>query len=121
MSVRVLFVEDDETLFQLYLDAFTDDEQFFPNFVHDGKEAIDRIRDTAVDVIVTDLCMPHLDGMEMLRQMRGNGVDCPVIVVTGYPEMSSEEERVALGIRRLLKKPVSLNVLKREILSVAGT
>jgi CheY-like chemotaxis protein len=121
MAVRILFVEDNELLFQLYYDAFGEDERFFINFVRNGLEALDKIKSTPVDVIVTDIRMPEMGGEEMIRRMREEGVDAPLIITTGYPNDVPPGFVEEMTVARLFVKPVDLSELRDTILEVART
>ena len=117
MPAKLLIVEDDELLFRMYLDAFKNDRRFFVNFVRDGLEAVDKLKAGTVDVIVTDLCMPRMDGVALLRHLRAEGVKTPVLVVTGFPDTMGPDLRRELGVAELLLKPVDLAHLKERILA----
>jgi len=73
----------------------------------DGEMAFEYINTERPDVIVTDMKMPGKDGLDTIRELRGHGMDIPIIVATGYDEPFSEREAQELGISRILTKPVS--------------
>lgn len=120
MAIRILFVEDNELLFQLYYDAFGEDERFFINFVSNGLEALEKIKKTSVDIIVTDIRMPQMGGEEMIRRLREEGVDAPLIITTGYPNDVPPGFLEEMRVARLFVKPVDLGELRDTILEVAN-
>jgi CheY-like chemotaxis protein len=69
----------------------------------------------AFDLLITDLTMPDMDGIALAREARRLRPDLPVIVLTGRVLDASARELEALGIRRVLEKPVALEQLAREV------
>ena len=77
-----------------------------------GREAIDVILHTSFDVIVSDISMPELDGIQLLRTVRQRDLDVPVVLMTGSPDVSTAVEAVAHGAMQYLTKPVDVVELK---------
>ena len=80
-----------------------------------GKEAIKVLGATGVNLVVTDLRMPNMDGFELLAHMSGNYPDIPVIVMTAYGTPEIEERLQKMGTFHYLEKPLDLNVLADKI------
>lgn len=72
----------------------------------DGREAINVMEQHPFDVVLLDLRMPGLDGMEVLKTIKQRWPDSEVIVVTGYPSIESAKEAVRLGAFNYLTKPL---------------
>ena len=72
----------------------------------DGTAALSAMEKEAFDVILLDLRMPDLDGMDVLRTVKKRWPDCEVIVITGYPSIESAKEAVRLGAYNYLAKPL---------------
>jgi EAL domain-containing protein (putative c-di-GMP-specific phosphodiesterase class I) len=72
-----------------------------------GREALEKARATAFDVIVSDLSMPDMDGRTLLREIRAASLDVPVVFMTGNPDLRSAIEAVESGAFRYLVKPVA--------------
>jgi EAL domain-containing protein (putative c-di-GMP-specific phosphodiesterase class I)/ActR/RegA family two-component response regulator len=81
----------------------------------DGREAIARVGD-GFDVVVSDIQMPGLDGVQLLRRIRERDLDVPVVLVTGAPALDSAIRAVEYGALRYLAKPVA----PRELASIVG-
>ncbi|MFA0778744.1 MAG: hypothetical protein RJAPGHWK_000235 [Candidatus Fervidibacter sp.] len=81
-----------------------------------GLEALDRLQQERVDVLVTDLGMPYLNGLELVKRVRAANPSLPVILITGWGEAIHPEDREALGIFAVLTKPISLQTWQ-DILS----
>ncbi len=108
---RVLVVEDDEPLRR----AFARVLQRAGHEVltaADGREATRWVSEAAgLDVVVSDIHMPELNGMELLRIVREGNPDLPVILVTANPQLASAIEAVEHGAHKYLTKPVDLQAL----------
>jgi DNA-binding NtrC family response regulator len=72
----------------------------------DGASALQFMEEQAFDVILLDLRMPDLDGMEVLRTVKIRWPDSEVVVITGYPSIESAKEAVRLGAHNYLAKPL---------------
>ena len=70
------------------------------------------------DLVLTDMTMPHLNGAELAQQLLAIRPDLPVVLCTGFSEIINEEKAMALGIRRLLMKPVLRDQLARVLREV---
>jgi DNA-binding response OmpR family regulator len=83
--------------------------------VLDGEEALSFVEDQEPDVMVLDLKMPGIDGMEVLRQVRKAYPKIQVIILTGHGTERDEEEAKRLGAFDYLEKPVNLDVLVKKM------
>ena len=72
----------------------------------DGEEAIRVMEEHPYDVILLDLRMPDLDGMDVLKIIKQRWPESEVVVITGYPTIESAKEAVRLGAQNYLAKPV---------------
>jgi CheY-like chemotaxis protein len=67
------------------------------------------------DLIVSDVRMPGRNGLEALQRLRAQGVSCPVLLMSAFADDATHAEALRLGARRLLDKPVDLDVLKDAV------
>jgi len=91
----------------------------------DPRQALEQFeaQPAAFDLVITDMTMPHLTGAELARQLLAVRPGLPVVLCTGFSEIINEEKAVALGIRRLLMKPVlrdELAKVLRQVLDQPG-
>ncbi|MEZ4266756.1 MAG: EAL domain-containing protein [Myxococcota bacterium] len=86
----------------------------------DGRDAIDRLGEGGFDVIVSDLSMPNMGGIEFLRAVREHDLDVPVVLMTGLPGLESAAEAVEHGAFRYLTKPVAPAKFAEVMRSAAG-
>jgi two-component system, NarL family, response regulator len=118
--LKLLLVEDDE-LFRLGLVTFFEQE---PNIdlvreAATGETAIELVKQQAFDVIVLDLVLPGLDGMETCRQVKKLQPNLPVLVLTAHPDKNLVVKLVEVGIRGYCLKGIDANNLLLAIRSIA--
>jgi excisionase family DNA binding protein len=82
----------------------------------DGRSAVDRLRILPYDLLITDLKMPGVDGLTVIREARRLKADIPIIIITGFPTEASAIEAVNLGVTGYLTKPFRIP----RVLSVAA-
>lgn len=76
-----------------------------------GEEAVRIIREVAVDVVVLDMKMPHMDGLQTLREIKKLNPSVEVIMLTGHADVDSAVEGLELGAFDYLMKPVDIDEL----------
>jgi DNA-binding NtrC family response regulator len=79
----------------------------------DGEQALQRVEDDIPDVMVLDLKMPGIDGLEVLRRVKKAYPQIPVIILTGHGSEKDEAEARRLGAFEYLQKPVDIEKLVR--------
>jgi excisionase family DNA binding protein len=101
---RILVVDDEESIRELLSKtlALADYEI---DLAPDGRTALDRLRLFQYDLLITDLRMPGVDGLTVIREARRLKADLPVIIITGYSSEASAIEAVNLGVQGYLTKP----------------
>lgn len=133
---RILLVDDDPDVLKVYARVLR-----IPGWIVDtaenGRRAVEQVRATSYDAIVSDVSMPQMDGLQFLRALRQHDLDVPVILVTGAPHLEAAVAAVEYGAFRYLAKPVSpdslielvrrasslsqMARLKREALDLVGS
>ena len=86
-----------------------------PTIAHDGEQALALVEDDRPEVMVLDLRMPGLDGLEVLRRLKTSHPEIEVIIVTGHGSERDERAARDLGAFAYLSKPVSIDVLVRTM------
>jgi excisionase family DNA binding protein len=101
---RILVVDDEESIRDLLSKtlALADYEV---DLAPDGRTALDRLRLVQYDLLITDLRMPGVDGLTVIREARRLKTDLPVIIITGYSSEASAIEAINLGVQGYLTKP----------------
>ena len=109
MAKRVLVVEDNELNLKLFCDLLRAHE-YLPEGVRDGREAVERARDFAPDLIIMDIQLPHVSGFEIIQQLKLDEAlkAIPIMAVTAYAGREDEERIRAVGADAYVSKPISL-------------
>ena len=115
---KVLIVDDEPDIVEEVVEQL-DDEGFDCVFAYNAAEAMDIVgKDSDIGVIITDIRMPGMDGLEMARKLKdeaGSSRDLYVIVVTGHAGMAEAIEALQLGAEDFLTKPISPNHLVHSV------
>ncbi len=107
---RVLVV-DDEPSARSGLEKLLKQEGFSVETAEDGKSALELATERPPDIVVTDLKMPQMDGVELLTRLREQDPHIPVIVVTAFGEVASAVSAMRAGAEDYLTKPVDFDAL----------
>jgi EAL domain-containing protein (putative c-di-GMP-specific phosphodiesterase class I)/ActR/RegA family two-component response regulator len=118
-QVRVLLVDDNPDLVRI-TERVLKRAGMVVECAWDGITAADLVRRTEFDVVVSDVAMPGLDGLALLRAVRERDLDVPVILVTGAPDVQAASHAIEYGAFRYLTKPIELSVLARLAEEAAG-
>lgn len=88
----------------------------------DGKEALDKLRSGRFDLVLTDIRMPRMDGLEFIRTVRSelNGQALPIIIITTKGADEDVQLGMSLGASGYLSKPVSMARLREMVTSFLG-
>ena len=103
-TARILVVDDEKVIREI-LAEFLTLEGFSVHTVEDGEKALTELRLRPYDLLITDLKMPGVDGLTVIREAKRYKADLPVIIITGYSTEASAIEAVNLGVTGYLTKP----------------
>ncbi len=109
MGEKILIVEDNELNLKLFCDLLRA-HGFTVEPVRDGREALERARAFEPDLIIMDIQMPHVSGLELIEQLKGEETlqDVPVLAVTAYAAKGDEERIRDAGAEGYVSKPISV-------------
>ena len=82
-----------------------------------GTQALELLRELPVDILITDIQMPQMGGLELLQQVRAQNMDLRCIILTGYDDFKYVKKAAQLGIENYLLKPVSPEELSETLLN----
>jgi two-component system response regulator HydG len=116
-KVKVLIV-DDEKVHRYMLYSMLTDWGWSCQEAGDGETAVEAVRQGPFDIILMDVCMDPMDGLEALRQIHAINPSIPVIMMTAYSSIDSAVEAIKLGAHDYLTKPIDFERL-RQTLEVA--
>jgi two-component system nitrogen regulation response regulator GlnG len=111
---RILIVDDEKDICDL-LYRMLEKEGFNPIVAHDGRAALEMIRLGMPELVVTDVRMPGMDGMELLRRARELNPELPVILITAWSGIDSAVQAVKDGAYDYLAKPLKIRELVTKI------
>ena len=115
MSKGTILLVDDEIEIRGFLQDFFEDRDFDVQIASDGEEALEQFQKGSFDLVVTDMIMPKMLGIELLRRIKKIKPDQKVIMMTGVKEDSMMEKAKALGCQHYLTKPVRLAEVEARI------
>lgn len=81
----------------------------------DGREALELAIQLKPDIVITDIAMPFLNGLELIRKMRENGIESKNLIISGYDEFDYARQAIALGVQNYLLKPFLPKDIKNEL------
>ncbi len=114
VPLRILIAEDEKNIGDL-LSELLDQEDREITLVQNGLEALSKLKENRYDLLITDLMMPEIDGMEVLHQAKKLHPDIMVIIITGYASLETAIQAVKEGAYDYLRKPFRLEELKISV------
>jgi CheY-like chemotaxis protein len=111
---KILIVDDEPNIRRLFRDELEEGGHIV-EMAGDGAEALATIEKTDFDLVILDLRMPEINGLEFLEILRKDRISVPVIVCTAVRGMESDYDLWAGQVSAILNKPVDLEVLKGEV------
>jgi two-component system response regulator PilR (NtrC family) len=109
----ILVVDDDDAIRDMLYDLFS--EEHLCHAASTAEVALSFVRDQTYDVILTDISMPGLSGLELLGTLRQSQPDTPVIVITGISDSSHVEGLIRLGAFDYILKPFRLEAVEDSV------
>ena len=109
MTKRVLVVEDNELNLKLFCDLLRAHD-YVAEPVRDGREAVDTARAFAPDLIIMDIQLPHVSGIELIETLKADEAlkPIPIMAVTAYAGRGDEERIRAAGAEAYVSKPIAV-------------
>ena len=114
-SVRILIVDDDRAICD-YMQTLLEKDGFIVKTLSDPTLVEDDVRQGSYHVIILDLMMPKLDGIEVLRRIRSIDTDVAVVIFTAHPNLDSAVASMKLDAVDYIKKPFNVDEF-REVLA----
>ncbi len=112
--MRILLLEDDY-LYKVTIQDFLEVNGYDVDDYDDGEEALDAIYSNSYALLLLDIRVPSVDGYEILKDIRSNGVDTPVIIMTSLTDIQNLSLGYELGCSDYLRKPFELKELKYRV------
>jgi CheY-like chemotaxis protein len=112
---RILIADDEEGIRESLSLILGDGYELI--FAKDGQETLDKLTNDSFDLVLLDIKMPKLDGLEVLRQLKAKGLTPPVFMLTAYQSVELAKEAVKLGASDYLPKPFEREQILRVVRS----
>ena len=113
-SGRIMFVDDNEEILTLLEEGFSD-YNYDVVCASSGQDAIEKFRPGQFDIIISDLVMPEIDGVELLQQIREHDSEVVFVMMTGHPSIDTAVEAMKKGAFDYVLKPIVLEELNIRI------
>lgn len=111
---RILVVEDEKDISDMLVETLKV-LGYMAVVAKNGEDGLDKFRSQSFSLIITDIRMPVMDGLTMLRTIRKEDSKLPIIVITGYPSVDSAVECLMEGADYYLVKPILMDDLEAKI------
>ncbi len=117
MEGNILIVDDDSIIIKS-CDSILSSEGYTVTGATSAREGMDQLKNNTIDIVITDLKMPEIDGMEFIQWIKKENLPVGIVVITGYPSQETINDALELGIIDYLPKPFSPALL-REVTAKA--
>lgn len=114
-KLKNILALDDEPSMRRLLEISLKQAGYQPVLAANGREALDILRQGGIDLVISDLHMPVMDGLKLLATMQQEGIDVPSIIVTAQGEISTAVEAMKLGASDYILRPFDLSTLEIAI------
>lgn len=121
VSKKVLIVEDNELNLKLFTDLLRA-HHYSVEGLRDGRNALEHSLSFAPDLVIMDIQMPHVSGLDLIEQMQQDSVlqSIPVLAVTAYAGKGDEERIMGAGAKAYLSKPVPVMQFLAAVRAIIG-
>ena len=110
-NVAILVVDDEASARDMVADILTDDG-YAVITADSGEAALKHLETSSFDLIISDLMMPRMDGIELTKQIKAAGIDAPIIVITGFATIEHAVESMKAGAYDFITKPFNIDQIK---------
>jgi two-component system response regulator AtoC len=114
MAYKILVVDDEENM-QVLLKRVLGKAGYDVECAGSGAAALRLAAGRPFDLAIVDVCMPEIDGIEVLEKLKGINRQIPVIMISAYPEWGKKQTAERMGCMGYLSKPVDMKYLKELI------
>jgi DNA-binding response OmpR family regulator len=114
MTNKLLIVDDEAEICE-FLKSFFEDRDFKVAIAHNGAEALQQVERFGPEIVLLDIQMPGMDGLQTLKKMKEDYPRLKVIMVTAVETQEKIEEAMRLGADNYITKPLSLEYLEKDV------
>ena len=114
---KVLFVDDEEILTWIMTKTLSKDKKIYEIMIaNDGEKALEIMKDKPIDLVISDIRMPGLSGLDVLEEIRKNYPHTQVVIMTAYGNPDVQKEANKRGCLHYIEKPFKIEELRTIIL-----
>ncbi|WP_131082498.1 response regulator transcription factor [Clostridioides difficile] len=117
--MKVLIVEDNKILLESVVEELS--KHFETEKCEDGEEALYLINQNIYDLVILDLMLPNINGFDILKKMRINNIDTPVLILTAKETLDDKVEAFTIGANDYLTKPFYMEELVARVYAILRT
>ncbi|RMF61403.1 MAG: sigma-54-dependent Fis family transcriptional regulator [Calditrichaeota bacterium] len=111
---RVMVVDDEENIREV-LSSYLQSLGYEVETATDGQDALDKYQEGMYDLVISDLLMPSIDGLELLKKIRARDKNVIFLMITGYPSIETAVEAIKKGAYDYITKPFHMDDVKLRI------
>src|SRR6266498_1735638 len=119
MNEKILIVDDEESI-RVSLAGILEDESFVISVANDGLTALDKVRKEMPDLVLLDIWMPRMDGLETLQKLKEMNPSLFVVMMSGHGTIETAVKSTKMGAYDFIEKPLSLEKLLLTIKNALG-
>ena len=119
-ELKVLLVEDEKKLSSLLKDAIGDNFYSF-SIANDGEDGLKKFKSISPDIVITDIMMPKMTGLEMAKEIRNNNSQVPIIILSAFSETDKFLDAIDIGVVKYFIKPFDPDELLEYIETIGET
>ncbi len=117
--MKVLIVEDNKILLESVVEELS--KHFETEKCEDGEEALYLVNQNIYDLVILDLMLPNINGIDILKKMRVNKIDTPVLILTAKEALDDKVEAFTIGANDYLTKPFYMEELVARVYAILRT
>ena len=110
---KIVVVDDDESIRKTFFLILHENYRVY--LAKDAEEALQRFKKAKIDLIIADLKLPYLNGLEMINKFRESGYQGDAILISAFPDLIDVDELSRLSVSHFFVKPLDLEALNRSI------
>lgn len=117
MSYKVVIIDDEKWTREVIkgIGTWNDLDLEVVGEASDGEFGYEIIKRTNPDIVISDVCMPRINGLELIKTIKENGFDCLIIMISGYDDFAYVQNAIRLGVKDYILKPIKPDVLNKQL------
>jgi len=113
--IKILYVDDEENYLRSFSRAMMEESHLEIETALDGEIALEKLKTFPAHIVITDLCMPHMDGITLLKEIKKHYPHIYVLIITGHGTIESAINTMKMGAFDFILKPFDFDVIKVTI------